>query len=158
VKLRIEHEDGSPAVGVDYFLTAPDGEYMDGEFEIAAGKRGTPQIVTTDATGEKQYPVHPRGKGIWTLEVQGHFIVRLKEEPPGSGKGNVLCKRMEADGDFIAVIGGRAAAFEFVDATDVDVTLDRVVFGQPCRLRADIPGEPRDEFTVELMSFLIRRP
>jgi hypothetical protein len=159
VKLRIEHEDGTPAPGINYFLTAPDGEFMDGEHEHdVPGRRGTAILATTDATGEKQYNQHPRGKGIWTLEVQGHFIVRLKEDPPGSGKGNVLCKRMDADGDFIAVIGGRAAAFEFVDATDVDLKLDHVVFGQPCRLRADLPGETRDEFTVELMSFLVRRP
>jgi outer membrane protein OmpA-like peptidoglycan-associated protein len=158
VKLRIEFEDGTPAAGIDYFLIAPDGEFMDGEFETTPGKRGTPHIATTGASGEKQYNKPEGGKGIWTLEVQGHFIVRLKEDPPGSGKGNVVCKRMEADGDFIAVIGGQVAAFEFVDATNVDQTLDRVVFGQPCRLRADLPNETRDEITVELMSFLIRRP
>ncbi len=158
VKLRIEFEDGSPAAGIDYFLIAPDGEFMDGEFETAAGKRGTPQIATTDASGEKQYNKSGGGKGIWILEVQGHFIVRRKEDPPGSGKGNVVCKKFDADGDFIVVIGGQAAAFEFVDADNVDQTLDRVTFDQPCRLRADLPNETRDEFTVELMSFLIRRP
>lgn len=158
VKLRIEFEDGSPAAGIDYFLIAPDGEFMDQEFEDVLGKRGTPLIATTDATGEKQYTKTAGGKGIWTLEVQGHFIVRLKEDPPRSGKGNVVCKRLDADGDFIAVIFGRPAGFEFVDATNVDQTLDRVVFGQPCRLRADLPNETRDEITVELMSFLIRRP
>ena len=55
------------------------------------------------------------------------------------------------------MLSARPDSFEFVDATNVDQTIDRVAFGQPFRLRADIPGETRDEIEVELMSYLIRR-
>ena len=69
----------------------------------------------------------------------------------------MACKRLDGSSDFDVILTARPRSLEFVDATNTDQVLNRLVFGQPFRLRADIPGETRDEVTVELTSYLIRR-
>lgn len=148
---RIRHEDGSPAVGVQFVLIAPDGEYMKGE-----QASGEPRFDITNSNGEFHYD-RDKGVGVWILEIHASVLARLEEDPPSKAKGNVVCKRMDGSTPFNVIITSRPSSFEIVDANDVNTTLDRVVFGQRFLIRADIPGETRDEFTVELMSYLIRR-
>jgi hypothetical protein len=131
---------------------------MDGEIGPPGNpRRGEPVPGQVGSVGSTIYVKQAGAKGIWTVEVQASVVARLKEAPIGSGKGPVVCKRLDGDGEIHVVLSARPASFEFVDATNVDQTIDRVAFGQAFRLRADIPGETRDEIEVELMSFLIRR-
>jgi outer membrane protein OmpA-like peptidoglycan-associated protein len=152
---RMRFEDGRPAAGVRYVLVAPDGEFMDGEVPSGAS-RGEPREGITDADGRFAYP-RDKGVGVWIMEVQANVLARLEEEPPSRARGNVVCKRMDGSSEFNIILSSRPASFEFVDATDVERTIDATIFEQPFLLRADVPGETRDEITVELMSYLIRR-
>jgi outer membrane protein OmpA-like peptidoglycan-associated protein len=158
VTLILSFEDGSPAVNVPYVLIAPDGEFMDGEIGPPGNpRRGEPIPGFVGSAGAHSYVKAGGAVGEWTLEVQASVVARLRERPVGSGKGPIVCKRLDGDGEIDVVLSARPQSFEFVDATNVDQTIDSVVFGQPFRLRADIPGETRDEVEVELMSYLIRR-
>lgn len=158
VFLTLEFEDGSPAVGVPYVLIAPDGTFMDGEVSSPSNpRRGEPIPGEVGSLGTHAYIKGAGGVGVWTVEVQSSVVARLREAPPGSGKGPIVCKRLDGDGDIDVILSARPESFEFVDATDIEQTVDQVVFGQPFRLRADIPGETRDEVVVDLMSYLIRR-
>jgi outer membrane protein OmpA-like peptidoglycan-associated protein len=158
VTFRMTFEDGTAAVNVPYVLIAPDGTFMDGEIGPPGNpRRGEPVPGEVGSDGSKAYAKQAGAKGIWTVEVQSSVVARLEEAPIGSGKGPVVCKRLDGDGEIHVVLSARPSSFEFVDATNVDQAIDRVAFGQPFRLRADIPGETRDEIEVELMSYLIRR-
>jgi outer membrane protein OmpA-like peptidoglycan-associated protein len=158
VVLTMSFEDGRPAAGIAYALFAPDGEMLPDEVHPRSNpRRGEPIPGRTDSQGRALHVKDSGAVGVWTLEIQAPFVVRLRQSPPGSGKGNVVCKRLTGDGEIDVILTARPASFEFVDATNVDQTIDLVVFGQPFRLRADLPGETRDEVTVELMSYLIRR-
>lgn len=156
VTVHMEFGDGSPAAGIQYVLIAPDGTYMDGENETAS-PRGLPRFGATDNNGNHSYDKRTGAFGIWTVEIQASVLARLREDPAGSEKGPVVCKRLEGDGTIDIILSPRIGSLEFVDADNVDTEIARVVFGQPFRLRADIPGETRDEITVELSSYLIRR-
>ena len=158
VLLTLKFEDGSPAVDVPYVLIAPDGEFMDGEIGPPGNpRRGEPVPGQVGAAGSRAYAKPSGGVGVWTLEVQASVVARLREAPAGSGKGPVVCKRLAGNGEMDVVLSARPQSFEFVDAANVEQTLNRVVFGQPFRLRADIPGETRDEVEVEILSYLIKR-
>ena len=152
---RMRFEDGTPAAGIRYVLIAPDGEFMDGEVPSGA-RRGEPFEGITNPDGSFSYD-RDKGVGVFILEVQAAVLVRNEEDPPSAAKGNVVCKRLEGNAEFNVILTSRPTSFEFVDANDVNRTLDLVVFGQPFRIRADIPGENRDEITIELTSYLIRR-
>jgi outer membrane protein OmpA-like peptidoglycan-associated protein len=99
VRGSIKFEDGTPAADVRYVLIASDGEFMDGEQPSGEGVVGR-----TKADGTFEYPEKPKGIGIYTLEVQGPFVVRLADDPPGAGKGNIICKRLDGTSSFDAIL------------------------------------------------------
>lgn len=155
VTVRMEFDDGRPAPNIRYVLIAPDGEFMDGESQTS-GTRGTGIEGRTGPDGSVTY-AKQKGVGVYTLEVKGPFVARLKGQTPDKAKGNVVCKRLNGSEEFEVILTPGAASLEFVDTNDADRELDRVVWGQPFRLRADLPGETRDEITIEVTSYLIRR-
>lgn len=95
IKGVIKSEDGSPLADANYVLTAPDGEYMDGE-HASGPDRGRPIPGRTTGDGSFTYPSKPKGTGIYTLEVVGSFLVRSADDAPDSQKGNVVCLRLSA--------------------------------------------------------------
>jgi outer membrane protein OmpA-like peptidoglycan-associated protein len=103
VKGSIVHEDGTPLANTEYVLIAPDGENMDGE-RPSGPTRGRPIPGRTRADGTFSYPDKPKGIGHYILEVRGPFVARLAEDPPGSGKGPIVCKKMDGSSDLDVVV------------------------------------------------------
>jgi outer membrane protein OmpA-like peptidoglycan-associated protein len=99
----ITFDDGTPLANANYILTAPDGEYMDGEHP-APPNSGRPVPGQTAADGSFAYPDKPKGVGIYILTVLGPYVVRLASEPPGSEKGNSVCMHMDGSAPFRAII------------------------------------------------------
>lgn len=99
----ITFDDGTPLANAQYVLTAPDGEYMDGEF-TAAPNRGRPVPGKTAADGTFAYPDKPKGVGVYILTVLGPFVVRLASDPPGSEKGNTVCTHLDGSAPFKAIV------------------------------------------------------
>lgn len=108
----IRFSDGTPYANRRYVLTAPDGEYMDGEQPRTAGglRGGTPRAGTTDAAGGFAYPDNPKRPGIFILEVQDEVVAFNDGAPLDEAKGAVVCRRLERDGDSFDVIVVPAAA------------------------------------------------
>jgi outer membrane protein OmpA-like peptidoglycan-associated protein len=102
VKGTMTFEDGSPAAGVQYVLTAPDGEYLDGE-RPQGPDRGRPIPGTTAADGSFAYP-NPKGVGIYILSINGPFTVRLKDSAPNSGTSPVICARLDGSKNLDVVL------------------------------------------------------
>jgi outer membrane protein OmpA-like peptidoglycan-associated protein len=113
VKGHMTFEDTSPAGGIQFVLTAPDGTYLSNlqkadrtdAGEVPAGPdRGKPiPPLTTDADGSFSHAA-PTGIGIYILSVLGGFTVRLKSDPPNSGTSPVLCTRLDGTQDFDVVV------------------------------------------------------
>jgi outer membrane protein OmpA-like peptidoglycan-associated protein len=103
VRGSIKQEDGTPLANAQYVLLAPDGEYMDGE-RASGPSRGRPIPGRTTVDGRFAYPDKPKGVGIYILELNGPYVARLSEDPPGSGKGNVICKRLDGTSDFDVIV------------------------------------------------------
>jgi outer membrane protein OmpA-like peptidoglycan-associated protein len=102
----IRLDDGTPCGGLRYVLTAPDGEYMDGE--QPGGSRGdSPISGRTDATGRFAYHEKPKGIGIYTLEVLGPFVARLADEPRSAAKGTHVTARLDGSRNFDIVVSRR---------------------------------------------------
>jgi outer membrane protein OmpA-like peptidoglycan-associated protein len=99
----IKSEDGTPLSNAKYVLIAPDGEYMDGE-RPQGPDRGQPIPGRTDSNGTFSYPANPKGIGIYTLEIEGPFVARLVNDAPGSGKGNIICKRLDGSSNFDVIV------------------------------------------------------
>ena len=99
VKGKVTFEDGSPAAGIQYVITASDGEYLDGE-RPQLPNRGRPIPATTNPDGSFGYPGRPKGVGVFSLTVIGAFTVRLASDPPGSGVGPTVCTRLDGTADF----------------------------------------------------------
>ncbi|SEE84891.1 DNA circularisation protein N-terminus [Rhizobiales bacterium GAS191] len=103
VKLTMQFEDGSPAAGVHYVLTAPDGEYMDGE-RPSGPSHGRPIPGTTGADGSFTYPTKPKGPGVFILSINGAFTVRLKDDAPNSGTSPIICAKLDGSKDLDVVL------------------------------------------------------
>jgi outer membrane protein OmpA-like peptidoglycan-associated protein len=103
VKGSIVHEDGTPLGNAEYVLIAPDGENMDGE-RPSGPTRGRPIPGRTQPDGTFAYPDKPKGVGRYILEVKGPFVARLADDPPGSGKGPIVCKRLDGSSDFHVIV------------------------------------------------------
>ena len=99
VQGSIHRDDGTPLSHVKYVLTAPDGEYMDGERPGSPGQ-GQPIPGKTAADGSFVYGDHPKGAGIYTLEIKGPFVVRLKGQQPETAKGPYTWKRLDGTSNF----------------------------------------------------------
>ena len=101
----IKFDDGTPLVNAKYILIAPDGEFMDGEVPQSNGVRGGTGIPgRTKADGTFEYPEKPKGIGIYTLEIDGQVVARLKGELIEAAKGNIVCKRLDGTSDFNVII------------------------------------------------------
>ncbi|HEV2359516.1 MAG TPA: peptidoglycan-binding protein [bacterium] len=87
----ITFEDGTPAANLDFVLTAPDGEYMNGERPT-----GRPIPGRTGDDGSFSFPGNPKHPGICTLEVLGPFLARSAEDPPDSEHETVVCFALTA--------------------------------------------------------------
>lgn len=99
VRGSIRFEDGTPAANMKYVLIAPDGEFMDGE-RPSGGDRGRPVPGRTRADGTFDYSgrSHPTPVGIYTMEVElpsGPHVAYRAGSPPATGRGSVVCKRLD---------------------------------------------------------------
>jgi outer membrane protein OmpA-like peptidoglycan-associated protein len=111
VKGTMVFEDGSPAGGIQYVLTAPDGEYLltapDGSFLVGerprGPDRGRPIPATTRPDGSFTYP-NPKPVGVYILSVLGSFTVRLKDSAPNSGTSPILCTKLDGSKDLDVVL------------------------------------------------------
>lgn len=112
VRGTIRFSDGTPYANRPFVLTAPDGEYMDGEQARTAGslRGGTPRAGTTDAAGAFAYPDNPKRPGIFILEVQDEVVAFNDGASLDEAKGAIVCRRLERDGDSFDVIVVPAAA------------------------------------------------
>jgi hypothetical protein len=108
VRGSIRLEDGTPLANARYFLTAPDGEYMDGECARGA-RRGRPIAGTTAADGTFAYPEHPKGIGIYTLEVAAPFSARLAGAAGRAAGRRAVWKRLEPATGFDVVVADKPA-------------------------------------------------
>lgn len=140
-------EDGTPAGGVSYVLTAPDGEYLDGE-RPSGVNRGRPIPGTTKPDGTFAYPDKPKGVGVFILSVNGPFTVRMKDAAPNSGTTPMVCAKLDGSNNLDVVLAPAAGvdprlklkatlfdrlfeplttapvAIAFVDGTTADATTD----------------------------------
>jgi outer membrane protein OmpA-like peptidoglycan-associated protein len=96
-------EDGTPAGGVSYVLTAPDGEYLDGERPQGAD-RGRPIPGTTAPDGTFGHLDKPKGVGVYILSVNGPFTVRMKDSAPNSGTSPIVCAKLDGTKNFDVVL------------------------------------------------------
>jgi putative peptidoglycan binding protein len=104
-------EDGSPAGGIQYVLTAPDGEYLltapDGSFLVGerpqGPDRGRPIPATTSPDGSFTYP-NPKPVGVYILSVLGSFTVRPKDSAPNSGTSPILCTKLDGSKNLDVVL------------------------------------------------------
>jgi outer membrane protein OmpA-like peptidoglycan-associated protein len=103
LKGKLTFEDGSPAAGIQYVVTASDGEYLDGERPQGPG-RGRPIPATTGPDGSFAYPDKPKGVGVFSLTVVGGFSARLASDAPGSGTTPTVCTRLDSNADFDVVL------------------------------------------------------
>jgi len=102
----IRLDDGTLCAGLPYVLTAPDGEYMDGEQAWGPG-RGNPTPGHTAANGSFRYPAKPKGIGFYTLEIIGPFVARLASEPRSAAKGTRVVARLDGSRNFDVIISRR---------------------------------------------------
>jgi len=103
VQGKMTLEGGAAAGAVQYVLTAPDGEYLDGE--VPKGQnRGRPIPGTTKSDGSFAYPKNPKGVGVYILSVNGPFTVRMKDAAPNSGTSPVVCTKLDGTKNFDVVL------------------------------------------------------
>jgi outer membrane protein OmpA-like peptidoglycan-associated protein/dienelactone hydrolase len=152
VKGFIVLDDGTPLANAEYVILAPDGEYMDGE-KPRGQDRGRPVYGRTDEGGRFAYPDKPKGIGIYSIEVKGTFIIRLKDEPTEASRGNIVCKRLDGTSDFdlVAILrpGDPSDAGPFAVGED---DYDAGTFQIP-----PIEGQSNQEISVALKA-LVRYP
>jgi hypothetical protein len=99
VRGSIRLDDGTPLASLKYVLTAPDGEFMDGE-RPSGPDRGLPIPGRTAADGTFAYPDRPKRVGVYTLEVMGPFVARLAGEPLSAAKGTQVTKWQDDSSSF----------------------------------------------------------
>ena len=130
VKGTMRFEDGTPAAGVNYVLTAPDGEYLDGE-RAAGPDRGRPIPGTSAADGGFPGKPKTKGVGVYILAIGGKFTARLKTAPANSGTSPILCAKLDGTANFDVVLAP-------ADGIDPRRKLTATLFDrsfQPLRLR-----------------------
>jgi hypothetical protein len=95
----IRTADGKPLANLKYVLIAPDGENMDGERARGPGSgRPIPGITASDGTFS--YAGKPKGPGIYSLQIEGPWVLRMATDAPGKEKGSVLCARLDGNTSF----------------------------------------------------------
>ncbi len=108
--------DGTPLGNNHYVLIAPDGTFMDGE-KLCGDGRGEGNPGRTQPDGTFDYSTGEATiQGVYTMEVKlpnGPHVAYVEGEPPSSGKGSVVCKRLSLDdSQFHVIISGIAATFD----------------------------------------------
>jgi outer membrane protein OmpA-like peptidoglycan-associated protein len=97
----IKDENGNSLGTLKYVLIAPDGKFMDGERKCG-GDRGRPIPGKTDPDGNFAYP-NQSAIGVYTMEVELPHppqVAHAKTKPAATGRGSVVCKRLD-NGDSI---------------------------------------------------------
>jgi outer membrane protein OmpA-like peptidoglycan-associated protein len=128
VRGRIVRPDGSAVPDQRYVLTAPDGEYMDGEVPRSGTsvRGGTPIAGRTAADGTFTYAAQ-KGPGIYSLEVDAPVVAHLQGAPLTDARGATVCARLDGDEDLRVVIVDRAVAGTVPTITAPDA----IVLGRP---------------------------
>jgi len=116
VRGSIRFEDGTPLGNTKYFLTAPDGECMDGERPRGPG-RGRPIAATTAPDGTFAYPDRPKGIGIYTLKIETPLPTRLAGEAPLAARGSSVWKRLNGASDFHVLVARNSVKTVQMEAT-----------------------------------------
>jgi outer membrane protein OmpA-like peptidoglycan-associated protein len=167
VRGSVRFEDGTPAAGIRYVLTAPDGEFLHKNAagaadlgEVPSGdKRGRPALPPnrTDAAGGFDYPAQSFAgrettSGVYVLEIQEPLVARLKGESITAAKGNIVCKRLEVGATFDVVVVSQAALLvrpRIILASAVVVVKKPHTqpVRQPVTLRVDAPFSGSGTFT-----------
>ncbi len=159
VRGSIRFEDGTPAANTKYVLIAPDGEFMNGD-RPSGGDRGRPVPGRTRADGTFDYSsrAHPTPVGVYTMEVElpsGPHVAYRAGSPPATGRGSVVCKRLDQE-DVVFDVIIRSGSALHVNPTIVlasSVVVVKKSYTNPARqqvtLGADQPlnGEATGMFT-----------
>ncbi|MEM9552206.1 MAG: peptidoglycan-binding protein, partial [Pseudomonadota bacterium] len=105
VQGSIRFADGTPYTGA-FFVTAPDGEYMDGERASTSGgsRAGTPFRRQPETDGSFFYDSPQKTPGIFILELDADVLARPEGAPIEDAKGPVVCKRLAGPQDSFDVI------------------------------------------------------
>ena len=125
VQGSIRFEDGTPYTG-EFFVTAPDGEYMTGErpSTSGSGRAGTPFRRTPEPDGYFSYPDKPKTPGIFILELDADVVARPVGAPLEEARGPVVCTRLAraADRFDVVIVSRQVAGFvPEIDAPDAIV-------------------------------------
>ena len=107
VRGSISLDNGTPLGHAKYVLTAPDGEYMDGQSGLEARSRATRCWAERRRTAHFCTERSLKGTGVYTLEIEGPFIARLRGERPEIARGPYLWKRLDGTSNFDVLVGMR---------------------------------------------------
>lgn len=102
----ISDENGNSLGEVKYVLIAPDGKFMDGERQCGTTDRGKPIKGKTALDGTFTY-TDQSSIGVYTIEVELPHppqIAHAKTKPPATGRGSVVCKRLDSGDTVFDVI------------------------------------------------------
>lgn len=170
---RIHFEDGTPFANRTYVLIAADGEFLNGEVPAtgSAAHAGTPVHGKTDAEGSFTFPPPPgsppgtagppptKGRGIFTISVDGPFLVRTATQTLADVRGNMTCFRRDDATPADIVVVDRAVASVVPTITGPAVVVVRKPHTNPARgpvvLRASGPftGSGRLDRSSDLVRF-----
>jgi hypothetical protein len=98
VRGSVHLSNGAPLPNAKFVLTAPDGEYMDGE-RPSGPQHGQPIPGKTGRDGRFAYPDNAKGPGIYSFRFLDPFHVWLGEKP-GAPHGRSVWKRLDAASEF----------------------------------------------------------
>ncbi|PUB12416.1 peptidoglycan-binding protein [Yoonia sediminilitoris] len=142
VQGSIRYADGRAYEG-EFFVTAPDGEYLPGEVPTGSGsiRAGTPRRARTQADGTFSFPTDPdtgqprlKGPGIYILELDADVVARPLGAPLEEAKGPVVCTRLAAASDrFDVIIVSREVAQFVPDITAPAAVVVRRPHTNPAR-------------------------
>jgi outer membrane protein OmpA-like peptidoglycan-associated protein len=144
----IRYADGQPFAHGRYVLTAPDGRLMDGEQICKRPGKGLPIPGRTDGEGEFAY-TDPTRVGVYSMEVElpaGPHVAYLEGRSPATGRGSVVCRRLEPDDatfDVIVQPGG---------LSQVAVTPSIVLASQIVVVKKPYTNPSRQEVTLSTSS------
>jgi outer membrane protein OmpA-like peptidoglycan-associated protein len=99
VRGSVHLASGAPLRNAKYVLTAPDGEYMDGE-RSRGPRYGEPIPGKTASDGTFAYPDNAKGPGIYSIELLGPFHARVAGQRPESVCGRSVWKRLDGATEF----------------------------------------------------------